>query len=143
RDVKEARAYGGTQLARDLLGVYDNLTRALAAADEDMRAAAGPVLEGVELTQRELVNAFEKHAIVQVDPAEGDRFDPQLHQAMFEAPVPGAAAGTIIQVMQPGFTISGRLLRPAMVGVAAAGAPDAAEPSAEGSSDAPEAPSQD
>ncbi|MEM1315191.1 MAG: nucleotide exchange factor GrpE [Pseudomonadota bacterium] len=126
RDVKEARAYGGAQLARDLLAVYDNLARALDSADDDMRAAAGPVLEGVDLTLRELVNAFEKHAIVQVDPAVGDRFDAQLHQAMFEAPAPGAEPGAVIQVMQAGFTISGRLLRPAMVGVAAAAPADAA-----------------
>jgi molecular chaperone GrpE len=124
RDVKDAQAYGGTKLARDILGVYDNLGRALDAADDRARDAAGPVIEGVELTRRELLGAFEKHRIEKVEPDIGERFDPKLHQAMFEAPAPGAKAGTVIQVMQQGFTISGRLLRPAMVGVAAAGGED-------------------
>lgn len=124
RDVKEAQAYGGAKLARDLLAVHDNLARALEAVNGPMRESAGPVLEGVELTQRELLSAFGKHAIEAVAPEIGDRFDPKLHQAMFEAPVPDAEPGRIIQVMQSGFTISGRLLRPAMVGVAAA-VPDA------------------
>lgn len=133
RDVKDAQAYGGARLARDLLAVHDNLDRALAAADDEARKAAGPVIEGVELTRRELLNAFAKHAIEPVEPAEGDRFDPQRHQAMFEAPVPGAAPGTVIEVLQTGFTIAGRLLRPAMVGVAAAApAAPAEEEKAEG-----------
>ncbi|MEC9431830.1 MAG: nucleotide exchange factor GrpE [Pseudomonadota bacterium] len=119
RDVKDAQAYAGTKLARDLLGVYDNLSRALDAADDAAREAAGPVIEGVELTQRELLSAFAKHKIEAVVPEMGEKFDAKLHQAMFEAPVEGAAPGTVIQVMACGFTISGRLLRPAMVGVAA------------------------
>lgn len=126
RDVRDAQAYGGTKLARDVLAVHDNLDRALSAVDDAARAAAGPVIEGVELTRRELLNAFSKHGIAPVTPAAGDRFDPQMHQAMFEAPAPGAPAGSIIQVMQTGFTISGRLLRPALVGVAAATAADPA-----------------
>ena len=121
RDVKDAQAYGGTRLARDLLDVYDNLGRALEAADETTKAAAGPVIEGVELTRRALLAAFEKHKIETVTPELGDKFDPKLHQAMFEAPVPDAQPGTVIQVMQSGFTIAGRLLRPAMVGVSAKG----------------------
>ncbi|MGM0585664.1 MAG: nucleotide exchange factor GrpE [Pseudomonadota bacterium] len=121
RDVKDAQAYGGTKLARDILAVYDNLGRALEAANDEARAAAGPVIEGVELTRRELLGAFEKHRIEKVSPEVGEKFDPKLHQAMFEAPAPGAQPGTVIQVMQEGFTIAGRLLRPAMVGVAAAG----------------------
>lgn len=120
RDVKDAQAYAGAKLARDLLGVHDALGRALETADEAARAAAGPLVEGVELTLRELLSAFGKHAIEPLSPAVGDRFDPKLHEAMFEAPVPGAAPGSVIQVMDAGFTISGRLLRPARVGVAAA-----------------------
>jgi molecular chaperone GrpE len=120
RDVKDAQAYGGTKLARDILAVYDNLGRALDAADDGAREAAGPVIEGVELTRRELLGAFEKNRIEKVEPEIGEKFDPKLHQAMFEAPAPGATPGTVIQVMQQGFTIAGRLLRPAMVGVAAA-----------------------
>ncbi len=121
RDRKDAEAYGGTKLARDLLSVHDNMARALAAADETARAAAASLIEGIELTQRELLSAFAKHKIEPVEPAPGEKFDPNLHQAMFEAPVPGFEPGTVIEVMQSGFTISGRLLRPALVGVAKAG----------------------
>jgi molecular chaperone GrpE len=129
RDVKDAQAYGGAKLARDVVAVHDNLDRALAAVDDAAREAAGAVIEGVDLTRRELLSAFAKHRIEPVQPAAGERFDPQLHQAMFEAPMPGAAPGTVIQVLQTGFTIAGRLLRPALVGVAAA-APAEAEPEA-------------
>ena len=130
RDRKDAENYGGTKLARDLLSVHDNFDRALASADEDARAHAASLIEGVELTQKELLSAFSKHKIEKVAPEVGDRFDPNLHQAMFEAPVPGAESGSILEVMQAGFTISGRLLRPALVGVAK-GAPAAAAESGE------------
>jgi molecular chaperone GrpE len=122
RDRRDAETFGGTRLARDLLSVHDNLERALAAADEGLRTAAPGFLEGVELTQRDLLNAFAKHRIEKVEPAPGDRFDAHLHQAMFEAEIAGAEPGAIVQVMQAGFTIAGRLLRPAMVGVAKAAA---------------------
>jgi molecular chaperone GrpE len=120
RDRRDAEAYGGTRLARDLLTVWDNLERALKAADEELRNQHGPFFDGVELTQRELLNAFAKHKIEKVTPQKGEKFDPNRHQAMFEAPVPGAEPGTIIEVMQDGFTIADRLLRPALVGVASA-----------------------
>jgi len=120
RDRKDAEAYAGTRLARDLLQVYDNLDRALSHVDEGLREQAQSFIEGVELTQRELLNAFSKHKIAKVTPAVGEKFDPNLHQAMFEAPIPGAEPGTVIEVMQAGFTIADRLLRPAMVGVAKA-----------------------
>ena len=120
RDRKDAEAYGGTRLARDLLSVHDNLDRALAHVDDGLRAKGQAFIEGVELTQRELLNAFAKHKIEKVTPAPGEKFDPHKHQAMFEAPIPGAEPGAIIEVMQAGFTIAGRLLRPAMVGVARA-----------------------
>jgi len=126
RDRKDAEAFGGTRLARDLLQVYDNLDRALAHVDDGLRDQAQSFIEGVELTRRELLNAFSKHRIEQVTPAAGEKFDPNLHQAMFEAPIPGAEPGTVIEVMQAGFTIAGRLLRPALVGVAKA-APAAAD----------------
>ena len=126
RDRKDAATYGGTKLARDLLGVYDNLERALKAADDTMREQAASFIEGVELTQRELINAFAKHRIEPVVPEPGEKFDPHLHQAMFEAPIPGAEPGTVIECMQSGFVIADRLLRPAMVGVAKA--VDAPEP---------------
>ncbi len=117
RDRKEAENYGGSKLARDMLPVYDNMKRALEAATDEQRAAMGAVLEGVELTMRELLNVFKKHGIERVEPQVGERFDPQLHQAMFEAPVPGTKAGDIIQVMTEGFMLHDRLLRPAQVGV--------------------------
>ncbi|MFW5654425.1 MAG: nucleotide exchange factor GrpE [Roseicyclus sp.] len=117
RDRREAEHYGGSRLARDLLPVYDNLKRALDAAGEEQRAAASGVIEGVELTLRELVSVFGKHGMTPVAPAIGDTFDPQQHQAMFEAPVPGTRAGEIIQVMAEGFLLHDRLLRPAQVGV--------------------------
>ncbi len=121
RDKKDAETFGGVKLARDLLSVHDNLSRALAAASDAEREAAATLIEGVELTQKELLSAFAKHKVEPVVPEPGEKFDPNLHQAMFEAPVPGAEPGTVIEVMQAGFTMSGRLLRPALVGVAKAG----------------------
>ena len=117
RDRKEAEMYGGTRLARDLLPVYDNLNRAIQAIPEETRAASAALIEGVELTLRELTNVMTKHGITMITPAVGDPFDPQLHQAMFEAPLPGTKAGQIIQVATEGFMLFDRLLRPAQVGV--------------------------
>lgn len=117
RDRREGEQYGGSKLARDLLPVYDNLTRALEAASSDTSGVDKALVEGVELTMRELVNIFAKHAITKITPQPGDAFDPQLHQAMFEAPLPGTRAGEIIQVMTDGFMLHDRLLRPAQVGV--------------------------
>ena len=87
------------------------------AIPEDSRAASSALIEGVELTLRELTNVMAKHGITTISPAAGDMFDPQLHQAMFEAPLPGTKAGQIIQVMTEGFLLYDRLLRPAQVGV--------------------------
>jgi molecular chaperone GrpE len=117
RDRRDAELYGGTRLARDLLSVYDNLGRALEAITDELRNTAKPLIEGLELTQRDLLATFSKHKITLVDPAPGEKFDPKLHQAMFEAPVPGTVQGTVIQVMSAGFMIGDRLLRPAQVGV--------------------------
>lgn len=117
RDRREAEHYGGSKLSRDLLPVYDNMSRALEAADEASRAAAGGLIEGVELTLKELISVFGKHGVVPVTPEVGDKFDPEVHQAMFEAPVPGTKAGDIIQVTASGFMLHDRLLRPAQVGV--------------------------
>ncbi len=120
RDRREAEQYGGAKLARDMLPVYDNLKRALDAAGDDVSESEKAVLEGVELTMRELLNIFSKHGIQLIAPEEGEVFDPQLHQAMFEAPVPGTKKGAIIQVMAEGFMLHDRLLRPAQVGVSSA-----------------------
>lgn len=117
KDRREAEQYGGSKLARDLLPVHDNLKRALEVATEEQRASFGPLLEGVELTLRELLSVFGKHGITVISPQVGDRFDPQMHQAMFEAPVPGTKGGEIIQVSGDGFMLYDRLLRPAQVGV--------------------------
>ncbi|MBE2275578.1 MAG: nucleotide exchange factor GrpE [Rhodobacteraceae bacterium] len=117
RDRREAEQYGSTRLARDLLPVYDNLNRALNAIPDESRAASAALIEGVELTLRELSKVMDKHGMKAITPVAGDPFDPQLHQAMFEAPVPGTKAGQIIQVMTEGFLLHDRLLRPAQVGV--------------------------
>ncbi len=117
RDRREAEQYGGSKLARDLLPVYDNLKRAVDSISDDQREANAALIEGIELTLRSLVNVFEKHGIVVIQPQVGDRFDPQQHEAMFEAPLPGTKAGDIIQVSGHGFVLHDRLLRPAQVGV--------------------------
>ena len=117
RERREAEQYGGSKLARDMLPVFDALHRALEVATDELRAQAGPMIEGVELTQRELLNVFSRHGITAVMPKVGDKFDPQIHEAMFEAPVPNTVAGDIIQVMEQGFLLHDRLLRPAKVGV--------------------------
>jgi molecular chaperone GrpE len=117
RDRKEAENYGGSKLSRDMLPFFDNLKRAIDAAKDSEIEAPKALMEGVELTMRELVNVFRKHGIEPIVPEIGDKFDPQNHQAMFEAPVPNTKAGDIIQVMAEGFMLHDRLLRPAQVGV--------------------------
>jgi len=117
KDRREAENYGGSKLARDMLSVYDNMKRALEAATEEQRTISGPLLEGIELTMRELLSVFKKHGIIQIAPEVGEIFDPKVHQAMFEAPVQGTKAGEIIQVATEGFMLHDRLLRPAQVGV--------------------------
>ncbi|MBO9446053.1 MULTISPECIES: nucleotide exchange factor GrpE [Ruegeria] len=114
---RDAEQYGGSKLARDMLPVYDNMKRALEAATDEQKEVAGPLLEGVELTMRALKDVFQKHGIEVITPEVGDRFDPNIHEAMFEAPVPGTRAGDIIQVSAEGFMLHDRLLRPAQVGV--------------------------
>ncbi|WP_417250109.1 nucleotide exchange factor GrpE [Celeribacter sp.] len=117
RDRREAENYGGSKLARDMLPVFDNLKRAIEAITDEQREAQAALIEGIELTMRELTSVFNKHGIEVIAPEVGDAFDPQFHEAMFEAPVPNTKAGDIIQVMNVGFMIHDRLLRPAQVGV--------------------------
>ncbi|QMU59338.1 MAG: nucleotide exchange factor GrpE [Boseongicola sp.] len=117
RDRREAEQYGGSRLARDLLPVFDNMKRAIEAIPQENRKANAAVIEGVELTMRELLSVFKKHGIYPISPEIGDRFDPKSHEAMFEAPLPGTKAGEIIQVSGDGFMLHDRLLRPAKVGV--------------------------
>ncbi|MFQ3348039.1 MAG: molecular chaperone GrpE [Paracoccaceae bacterium] len=117
RDRREAEQYGGTKLARDLLPVYDNLQRALSAITDEQREGHSALIEGIDLTLRELLTVMTKHGVTPIAPALGDAFDPQVHQAMFEAPVVDTKAGHIIQIMTEGFMLHDRLLRPAQVGV--------------------------
>lgn len=117
RDRRDAEIYGGRKLARDLLSVYDNLTRAIDAVDADKREENKGLIEGIEITQREMMSVFASHQITPINPEVGDKFNAELHQAMFEAPVPDVKAGCIIQVMAQGFMIADRLLRPAQVGL--------------------------
>ena len=117
RDRREAEKYGGSRLARDLLSVYDNLTRALGAISEEQKEENAALVEGVELTLKELVSVFGKHGVETITPEVGEKFDPQLHQAMFEAPLPDTKKDDIIQVMADGFMLHDRLLRPAQVGL--------------------------
>ncbi|WP_122074462.1 nucleotide exchange factor GrpE [Pseudophaeobacter sp. EL27] len=114
---REAEQYGGSKLSRDILPVFDNLKRAVESASEEQKEVSAALIEGVELTLRSLLGVFEKHGVRIVSPQVGDRFDPQVHEAMFEAPVPGTKAGEIIQVSAEGFMLHDRLLRPAQVGV--------------------------
>lgn len=121
REKSEATLYAATNFARDLLPVGDNLTRALDTMTPEQRENADDavknLLEGVELTKREFNNTLHKHNINLIDPM-GEKFDPNLHQAMYEIPDPDAINGTVVQVVQPGYSIGERVLRPAMVGVA-------------------------
>jgi molecular chaperone GrpE len=120
KDRKDAEAYAITKFARDMVGIADNFARALAAVPADKRAAADPqiqaVLEGVEATDRQLVQTLERYGVKQVDTS--GAFDPNLHQAIAEVPGGGRPGGSIVDVVQTGFMIGGRLLRPAMVTVA-------------------------
>lgn len=117
RDRREAERFGGTRIVRDLIPVYDNLRRALNSAADAAGEADAALVEGVELTLRELLNVLTKHGVTPIMPQIGDRFDPEAHEALFEAPVPGTKAGDILQVMAEGFMLHDRLVRPAQVGV--------------------------
>ena len=114
RDRRDAEVYGGRKLARDLLSVYDNMKRALEMATEEQREANKSLFEGIDLTQRELINTFAKHNIIPIAPEVGDKFNPELHQAMFEEPMPPVKVWHILQLLDEGFMISDRLLRPAL-----------------------------
>ncbi|MBP2559771.1 molecular chaperone GrpE [Neorhizobium galegae] len=124
REIKDAKSYAAAGFARDMLAVSDNLRRALDAVPTEMRATADAslttLLEGVEMTERSMLSALERHGVKKIDP-EGQKFDPNFHQAMFEIPNSAVPNNTVVQVVQAGFTIGERVLRPAMVGVAKGG----------------------
>lgn len=124
REVMDAKKFAVSSFARDLLSVSDNMTRALTVVTDEEKAAAGEVwknlLEGVEMTERELLSVLDKNGVKKINP-EGERFDPNQHQAMFEVPDPSQPSGMVVQVVAPGFMIGERVLRPAMVGVTKGG----------------------
>lgn len=121
REVADARFYGIASFARDVLGISDNMHRALEAARQELAGTAEPgvktLLEGIELTERELLKVMEKNGVKKFEP-QGEKFDPNLHQAMYEVPDPSVPAGSVVQVIQPGYMIGDRMLRPALVAVA-------------------------
>jgi molecular chaperone GrpE len=133
REIADARVYGISNFARDIVAVADNMARALGAFDSKLReqadAGTKALLDGVELTERELAKVLEKHGVTKFDPL-GQKFDPNLHQAMYEIPDASRPAGSVAQVVQPGYMIGDRVLRPALVGVAKGGPKSAGEPSA-------------
>ncbi|MBC7149263.1 MAG: nucleotide exchange factor GrpE [Rhizobium sp.] len=124
RELKDAKTYAVTGFARDMLAVSDNLRRALEALPEEARAAAdaglSALVEGVEMTERGMLSTLERHGVRKIE-AEGQKFDPNFHQAMFEIPNPDVPNNTVVQVVQAGYAIGDRVLRPAMVGVAKGG----------------------
>ena len=124
REIADARLYGVASFARDVLGVADNMRRALEALPPELRvgaqSGAKALVDGVELTERELLKALEKNGVRQFTP-QGEKFDPNLHQAMFEVPDATVPAGSVVQVVQPGYMIGDRVLRPALVGVSKGG----------------------
>ncbi|MAU98989.1 MAG: nucleotide exchange factor GrpE [Fulvimarina sp.] len=124
REVKDARTYAVTSFAREMLSVADNLSRALAAVPEEHRSDESSglkaLIEGVEMTEKGLASTLEKHGVRRLEP-EGQRFDPNFHQAMFEIPNADVPNGTVLQVVQAGYAIGERVLRPAMVGVSKGG----------------------
>lgn len=125
RDAQESAKYALTGFARDLVGVLENLQRAVASIPDTLKQeqpSVASLATGVEMTLHELLAAFEKHGIKRIDPL-GQKFDHNLHQAVAQIPGTDAEEGTVVQVLQAGYTIHDRLLRPAMVGVAMKGEP--------------------
>jgi molecular chaperone GrpE len=123
REIADSRTYAITGFARDLVGVSDNIRRALDAASDSGIVLEGPakaLVDGVELTERELLKVLEKNGVKRFDP-KGAKFDPNLHQAMFEVPDANVPSGFVVQVIQPGYMIGDRVLRPALVGVSKGG----------------------
>lgn len=142
REQNDARAYAIQKFARDLFAVADHLSAATTHAPRDFDdQAVKTFVVGVEMTQKELVSAFERNGLKKIEPARGGRFDPHQHQAMMEQPGEGVAPGAVIKTLQAGYELHGRIVRPAMVVVAAKGpaaeaaATPAQNPYAEGEGD--------
>jgi molecular chaperone GrpE len=140
REVAESRMYGVASFARDILAIADNMDRALqmlrAELKEKADAGVKALLDGVELTERELLKVLEKHGVRKFEPQPREKFDPNLHQAMYEVQDPALPAGTVAQVVQAGYMIGDRMLRPALVAVARGGLKAAPDPSANDNADA-------
>ena len=119
KDRQDAEIYAITKLARDIINVYDNLQRALDLADENLDEKSLPMIEGLEITKKDLLETFKKNKIEKIEPEPGDRFDPKLHQAMMETPSEEVERGQILQVLTVGFLIGDRLLRASNVTVSA------------------------
>tara|TARA_R110002126_G_scaffold213048_2_gene359555 strand:- start:16890 stop:17546 length:657 start_codon:yes stop_codon:yes gene_type:complete len=134
REVRDAKSYSVSNFARDMLAVSDNLRRALDAIPDETREAAdaglNALIEGVEMTERSMLSTLERHGVKKLSPS-GEKFDPNFHQAMFEVPNPDVPNNTVVEVVQDGFVIGERVLRPAMVGVAKGGAKAGANASTE------------
>jgi molecular chaperone GrpE len=140
REVADSRMYGITSFARDILAVADNMARAMQTLRADLKEKADTgvkaLLDGVELTERELLKVLDKHGVRKFEPQQREKFDPNLHQAMYEVVDPSLPPGTVAQVVQAGYMIGDRMLRPALVAVAK-GAPKAApEQTADDNADA-------
>lgn len=130
REMSDARQYAVTGFAREVLSISDNLGRALAAVPEDASKEGGALsglIEGVEMTERELLRVLDKHNVKRIEP-EGTKFDPNFHQAMFEVENNDVPNGTVVQVVQHGYSIGERVLRPALVGVSKANPAAKSEP---------------
>lgn len=130
RDREESARYAAAPLGKDIVQVADNLARALAAVPAEALAndeALRNLVEGIAATERQFLAALDRHNIKRIDPL-GEKFDAHMHQAMFEVPGTGQPAGTVVQVLQPGYILHDRLLRPALVGVAKADGMAAASP---------------
>ena len=125
REVADSRAYGIASFARDILAVADNMDRSLQALDAELRETANAgvkaLLDGVELTERELHKVLEKHGVKKFEPQHGEKFDPNLHQAMYEVATASLPTGSVAQVVQAGYMIGDRMLRPALVAVSKGG----------------------
>lgn len=143
REVADAKSFAIANFARDMLGVNDNLRRAIEAVSQEKRETGSEefknLLEGVELTEKSMLSTMERHGVKLLEP-EGEKFDPNFHQAMFEVPNPEVPNNTVVQIVQAGYSIGERVLRPAMVGVAKGGpkqvAPDPGPPDEEAVKDA-------
>ena len=124
REVADAKLYGVTALARDMLTFADNLRRALDSVPPEIRdSAAGPLrtmIEGIEVTERDFVSRLARHGVKKLEPL-GQKFDPNLHEALFEVPDSSVPSGTVVQVAEAGYAIGERVLRPAKVGIARGG----------------------